>query len=316
MQHRREPRLELGGPILGELVRTTYWARNASSVPRICSSRNDASPNSSIRSFWSGVAVSSSFGRLAQRLPERLPGSVILAVGVPQPVRLVDDHDVPGDPARVCLAGCAANGCEQMTTRRCRTGSSGALAAPARAPSRRRPPRRRGRTSRAAPRATARAASPGTRMRTRVFPSATSWAMHDARLDGLAEAHLVGEHAAAGRQRVERERGRLDLVRVQVDRGVGEGPGEPGGPAAAARRERLGGDPLVERRELGLVRSRARRHVRHATHPASPTVPRRCGSAALRRAGASALAPLRPAATPRAARASRQTAVSLRPSAL
>ena len=46
---------------------------------------------------------------------------------------------------------------------------------------------------------------------------------HDARLDGLPEPDLVGQHAAAAGERLEREGRRLHLVRIEVDPGFGEG---------------------------------------------------------------------------------------------
>ena len=40
---------------------------------------------------------------------------------------------------------------------------------------------------------------------------------HQAGLDGLAQAHFVGQQRAFGKRRVEGEQGRIDLMRVQID---------------------------------------------------------------------------------------------------
>jgi hypothetical protein len=60
-----------------------------------------------------------------------------------------------------------------------------------------------------------------------VLPLGDELADGEARLDRLAEAHLVREHAAAARNGVEREGRGLDLVRVEVDLGLGQGVGHP-----------------------------------------------------------------------------------------
>ncbi len=76
---------------------------------------SDSSPNSSISSFWSGVAVSSSFGRSSQRVAERPADLVARPVGVAEPVRLVDDHQVPRELADQLRARPAAKGWLEMT---------------------------------------------------------------------------------------------------------------------------------------------------------------------------------------------------------
>ena len=81
---------------------------------------------------------------------------------------------------------------------------------------------------------------------------------HHPRFDGLAEAHLVGEDAAAVGDRLEGEGRRLELVRVQVDLGLGEGRGDAGQVVArAAEGQLLGEDALVERTGRGHRRVEA-----------------------------------------------------------
>ena len=116
--HRGEalPQL-LGRPVGDAAVLGVHLvaARKASSGPRICSSRNESSPKSSIRSFCSGVAVRSSLGGPRSASPERLAGLVPGPAGVAQPVRLVDDHQVPGELRGPARRAPAAKGWQAMT---------------------------------------------------------------------------------------------------------------------------------------------------------------------------------------------------------
>ena len=87
----------------------------------------------------------------------------------------------------------------------------------------------------------------------------------DARLDGLAEPDLVGEDGTAGREGIERKGGRLDLMGVEIDRGMGQGRREARGACAAPGGQDLSGDALVEPGELLLLPVGARRDLR--PHP-------------------------------------------------
>ena len=98
----------------------------------------------------------------------------------------------------------------------------------------------------------------GASTRSRPCPSASELGDHHARLDGLAQPDLVGEHAAAAGQRLEREGRGLDLVRIEVDPGLGERRGEPLGGAGrsaapAPRRAAAGGSASAARRREGSI---------------------------------------------------------------
>ena len=87
----------------------------------------------------------------------------------------------------------------------------------------------------------------------------------DAGLDGLPEAYLVGEHATATRERLERERGRLHLVRIEVDPCLREGGGEPIGGPSRLERQLLRQQPLMESRQRGFPRGLLPDRLRHST---------------------------------------------------
>ena len=230
--------------------------------------------------------------RPAQGTAQRLPGAVVAPPGVAHPVGLVEDGQVPGDAAELVGAqrreggrgdddpglveGVPAVGARPLAVDHLggEAEAGPQLVAPLVA--------QRRRDEHHGP----------------VPPLRGQLGEHQAGLDGLAEAHLVGQDRAAGGQRREGEGGRLHLVGVQVEGGVRQRRREPGGADAAARGQGLGGDELVEGGERPgaagePVPGRAdatfcadsRRHPTHPCHPAAtlprrlPSQPRRCRSA-------------------------------------
>ena len=81
-----------------------YWSRKASSLPeqRVVDERGQ--PEQLHQVVLERRGGEQQLRAAAQRAPERLAGAVVLAVGVPQPVRLVDDGDVPGDALHLARA--------------------------------------------------------------------------------------------------------------------------------------------------------------------------------------------------------------------
>ena len=73
----------------------------------------------------------------------------------------------------------------------------------------------------------------------------------EARLDGLAQTDLIGEDRPAGQRIAEREQGRFDLVRVEINLSIGENRRQPFDAVGRTTPRQLVGDVLgVVRREL------------------------------------------------------------------